>query len=335
MTHKNPYHHDRPVDEKGAFFGRRLELESVREAIEGKACLSFVGGPRSGLTSLLLYIVSDAFRELCEISCGPLKLIYLQCGAYGDLRSLVADVLLKIGQGQQKLPNWNSGFNRLITALDQLSPERVVIALDDFEHVGRQEAFANFIERLRALTHRVDMTLITATHTELKNCCHMEPTTSPFPNLFHVRYLGPLAPEEAQEFIGQTSSQSGIDLVPYETEIIQLSGLQPHFLQMACWHYYEAVVDGAVDTDAVARRFAQIAHPAYEAIWQHLDAGERVALVDLARGSLPQNERELQELASLIGKGYVRWPVSDPDQALVSVPFQRYVLGRSGSDGTL
>jgi hypothetical protein len=335
MTRENPYNYHRPVNGAGVFFGRWLELEAVREALEGKACLSFVGGPRSGLTSLLLHVASDAFRELCQASCGPLRHIYLQCETYSDPLSLVGDVLLKLGLREQAPPNWNTGFSRLITALDELSPERVMIALDDFEHVGRQAAFSDLIERLRALTHRVDLTLITATHTELKHCCHMEPTTSPFPNLFHVRYLGPFAPEEAQDFMLQTSSRSGIDLMPHEEQILELSGLQPYFLQMACWHYYEAIVGGAADLGVISQQFAQAAQPAYEAIWQHLNAKERLALAQLADGRRSEKKPAIRDLASLTGKGYVRWPASDPEQALFSAAFRRYVLNHSGPDATL
>jgi hypothetical protein len=333
MTQGNPYRYDAPVDGAQAFFGRQAELTALREAIEGRDCVSFVGGPRSGLTSLLLQIASHEFRELCEASCGPVRLMYLQCATYSEPLSLVADLLARIEVPAQGLPNWNTGFSRLLAALDQLSPERLVIGLDDFEYIGGDALFGELIERLRALTHRVDMTLITATHTELKNCCYMELATSPFPNLFHVRYLGPFTPDEAEAFISATSDRSGVDLTTHAARILDLAGTHPSFLQMACWHYYEAILQGHLDHQVIAERFLQAAQPDLEAIWNHLEASERGLLARLAAGYLPDAEHQSQELVALSNKGYVRWPPSSPQRALFSATFQRYVLDKVESQG--
>ena len=315
----NPYDYRSPIRVSDRFFGRSAQLDYCRETITKKACLSLVGESRCGLTSLLYRLLAQDFQELCEASAGHLVFIHVDCTSFDDPLPLVCYLLTQIipDRPVPKLPNWRPAFGRLIAALDSLERERTVILFDDFEWIGANERFVEFTDRFRALTPRTDMTLITATHTELKRCCHKRIASSPFPNMFQVKYVGSFSQEEASAFLRATSAISGLDLLAYSEHILDLGGRLPYFLQMACWHYHEALAKGGEpDHKAIAEGFAREAHPDFDRIWERLDESRKKAI----RGFL--GGRPLSKACKdLIDKGYI------VDDHVFSSAFCSYVAG--------
>ena len=303
MTRRAFYDYKLPIADPRAFFGRSAQLQRGRETIERRACVSFVGEPGSGLTSLLNRFGAEDFREECEASAGSLRFIHVDCSQFDEPLPLVRHFLAQVVSDQPapRRPNWRSAYGLLVRAIGSLEGERVVLLFDDFELIGSDGDFVDFVDSLRGLTQNADMTLVTATHTELKNCCHMDIVASPFPNLFQVEYLGSLSSEEVAELVETTSACSGVDLVPYSNHILELGGGLPYFLQMACWHYYQVIVRGAEpDHEAIAADFGREARDAFGRIWERLTEDEREVLRSLSGSSSTGSFSE-----SLARKGYV------------------------------
>lgn len=316
MNRTEPYAYRLPVTDSRAFFGRSAQLQRGRETIERRACVSFVGEPGSGLTSLLNRFGAEDFREQCEASAGSLRFIHVDCSQFAEPLPLVRYFLGQVAPDQPapRRPNWRSVYAFLVRVIGSLG-ERVVLLFDDFELIGSDGHFVDLIDSLRGLTQNADMTLVTATHTELKNCCHMDIVASPFPNLFQVEYLGPLSREEVAEFLEATSACSGVDLVPYSDSILELGGRLPYFLQRACWHYYQALVQGAKpDREAIAADFLREARDDFDRVWERLDEDEREVLCSLCDSTSTGSFSE-----RLARKGYII------DDRIFSSAFRCYV----------
>ena len=319
---RNPYDYRLPVQEPDRFFGRSSELHRAREIIQNKACLSFVGEPHCGLSSLLRRLATPDFRRQCEDVTGQLLFVLVDCVRLNEPLLIIRHILSETAPEQPipNVPNWRSLQGRLIRVLGRLKQQskRVVILFDDFEALGSREGSLDFLESLRAVAQSmVETTLITATRTELKNCCHIDVLKSPFPNIFQADYVGAFSSEEAAEFLRATSERSGVDLVPYAQQILALGNCFPYFLQMACALYFGVVSRGDEPDHAdLAERFRQEATPAFDVIWKRLSESEKRVLSTLAEDSA---SRAMER--SLIDKGYI------VDNRIFSVAFEGY-LGR-------
>jgi hypothetical protein len=114
-----------------------------------------------------------------------------------------------------------------------------------------------------------------------------------------------------------TSAQSGIDVTPHATQILSHSGGFPYFLQMACWHCYEAIANGVEIGDIVWGRFLAEAAPAFDGLWRRLAEHERAAIRALGRGDTGVDVPE-----SLVERGYVS------SGKVFSSAFEQYALGQ-------
>ncbi len=285
----NPYSHRSCIKNPTAFFGRAAQLESVLTFIRtpGKACVSFVGGPFAGLSSLLSYIVSDEFSSKCRLATNDLKLVHVDSRLYDDPLPLLRFLLARLAPDRPvpNVPNWRALNGRLIATLSGLYHARIVFLFDDFEHIGLNEGFDALLDTLRSLAADSNLMLITATHRYLYDCCSIDLAKSPFPNIFTPLHVGAFTDEETRDFIASNSARSGVDLTPFVSRIVELGGRYPYFLQLACWHYHEALVHGgAPDHARIARQFAHEARPAFERIWAWLKPDERETLRAIARG---------------------------------------------------
>lgn len=301
----NPYNYTSAIQDPERFFGRTAELQRAREIVLKAACLSVVGGPHCGLTSLLYHLKSPAFVQSCEQTAGPLMFIYLSGIEMDDPLEIIRFFLQQAMPSRPlpNSPNWRSLQGRLISTFSNIRQRgrRIVLLLDDFEPLGAKEGAVEFLESLRALSQGIEMTMITATRTELKRCCHQDVVSSPFPNIFQVEYVEPWHPDELETFIATTSERSGVDLVPYVEQISAWSGRIPYLVQLACWHYDEAATGGAQpDDQAVRRAFMGDARQCLQDIWEHLFPRERQALSQIVRG-----EALAEAPGSLPDKGYI------------------------------
>ncbi|MBC7237286.1 MAG: ATP-binding protein [Chloroflexi bacterium] len=302
---QNPYCYTQPIENTGLFVGRSAQIVRCCELIDKEACLSFVGGPSSGLTSLLKRALAPDICQSCAEPAESLRFVYLDCSSFPDPLDLVRRLLQELApdQAPPRVPRWQPAFGQLIRAMEALRAKgtRAVLLLDDFEEIGANEKYIEFLDRFRGLTNHARMSLITATHTQLKSCCHMSIAESPFPNMFSVEYVGAFTEQEAQEFIAATSAMSGLDLTPYAEEIFALSGRMPYLMQMACWRYYQLLAERQrPDYQDVEAFIVQEAASTFDRVWAGLTDEERQVLSGLSKGeAVPTAKSEL------VAKGYV------------------------------
>ena len=302
----NPYDHVAAITTPEAFFGRGAELRRVTEIISKAACLSLVGGPHCGLTSLLNHLQTPGFVDCCQELAGGLRFVYLDCAECNDPLEIIRYLLGQINPARRvpdRGPGWRSLQGTLIATLSHTrqNDTRVVLLMDKFEPLGAKEGAVEFLESLRGLSQRIEMTMITATRTELKNCCHQDVVSSPFPNIFQVEYVEAWHPDETAEFVRVTSERSGVDLTPHTGLIVAWSGGVPSLAQLICAQLFEALDAGAaVDLGAVEAQAQALARPYLSDIWEHFTAQERGLVAAAARGV-----RQMQAPGSLVGKGYL------------------------------
>ena len=313
----SPFDHRVPVSGPPWFVGRAEELRRCREAIEAKACMSLVGEPRSGLSSLLRRLACDDFRADCEKSAGPLKFVYVDSKRFQAPLSLVRFLHSSVAtRPTPSMPNWRPVFGSLVRALASMSGQRVVLLLDDFEQIGSSAGYVDFVESLRGLTQREDMSLITATHTELFRCCHSDIVASPFPNMFQVQYVELFTEQESRELLGVLSQESETDLLAHADAILFLSGPSPYYLKQAARLYYDELSSGGEpDTEGLRERFCEQVRADFDATWARLSSDERTALAAVAKDSAVSSIN-----AGLVRRGYIA------GSSVFSQAFADYVL---------
>jgi len=301
----NPYDHIAPVSDPDLFFGRVAELQRATEIICKAACLSLVGGPHCGLTSLLRHLQSPGFVACCEENAGGLRFVYLDCAERNDPLEIIRSLLREINPRRripERGPGWRSLQGTLISTLSHTRQNntRVVLLMDNFEPLGAKEGAVEFLESLRGLSQRIEMTMITATRTELKNCCHQDVVSSPFPNIFQVEYVEAWRADEIAQFVRATSERSGVDLTPHTECVSDWCGGIPLLAQILCAQLFEAVSEGGdVAWEVLFQAASETASGYLKDIWQHFTDDERALIVagaqGDARGDIP---------GSLLGKGY-------------------------------
>jgi hypothetical protein len=299
----NLYNYAQSMDDPDHFVGRSTLLAHCQEIIGKRGCLSLVGGPCSGLTLLLKRLLGADIRQACSESGEQLRMLYLDCTRLPDPCNLVYALLAELAPEKmpQQATRWQECFRQLIRTMDDCSQDaRLVLLLDDFEAISGNERYIDFLDRFRGLTNHVRMTLITATHTELRFCCHMSLVESPFPTMFSVEYLSAFTEEEALELISRASEAYGVDLLPHAAEMLALSGRMPYLLQLACWRFHQAALaQESLDHQKVEAFVLAKAEPMLARIWHSLDAQERETLCTLSRGSSPDKIEE-----NLVLRGY-------------------------------
>jgi hypothetical protein len=299
----NPYNFRVPVQGPAAFFGRADQLQFVTECIQRKEHVSLVGEPGSGLTSLLKRLLAQDISIQCEAASGPLQFLSVDCTLFDSPLPLLRYLWLQVAPSRPvpALPDWRPLHSRFMGAVRGIGLKRLVVLFDDFETLGCNDLFVDWLESLRGLAIEREMSLIVATHRDLHACCHRDIVSSPFPNIFKVRAVGPFSPEESLEFVRGTSTLSKIDLEPYYAQITSLAGRVPYYLKMACFLYYRTLAQEQVpDHGKIAEQFLFEARPGFQRIWDRLSTDEQRILSDLASGKPIRVDPE----CTLATKGY-------------------------------
>jgi hypothetical protein len=168
---------------------------------------------------------------------------------------------------------------------------------------------------------------ITSSERDLQVLCHTkEISDSPFFNIFSTMRLTIFQRAEAEELVRQPSERVGKPLGPHFDAILDLAGLFPLFLQMACSHAIEYLDDhpdaSQPDFREVRRRFYEEAKLHYRYVWENFDPHERSTLLRVARGrGMPDALQHV--LAELQGRHYVESVHGRP--SLFSSTFDEFV----------
>lgn len=301
----NPFTFGNPVSDPLRFFGRAQEAEEIfgRLGNAGFESSSVVGERRIGKTSLLNYLIDPDVREAHSFHPSRYSFIYV------DLQ------MVDEGMGSAQL------WRRLLELLSQecYSPvvlndlenlrrkehfdtfdldgffkkmgdhgHSVVFLLDEFDCVTSNERFGpDFYSGFRSLASRRNVALVTSSRFELSEICYSEEIrASAFFNIFVKIHLGMFSLADFQAMLAISLGESGMRFLEEEIQLVlDLAGLHPYFIQVACWALYEGYRRGLDTADRQAflvRRFEGEAVPHMMDYWRHSDDHEKIVLTATA-----------------------------------------------------
>src|SRR5215813_14971497 len=325
MRGSNPFTYGNPISNPRRFFGRSREIEHIFGRLRNQEfeSSSLVGDRRIGKTSLLNHISDPSVRashglspkrytfvyadlQMVDETMGPgqlwrwlLKLMRLHCKGDG---------LAELLEALEREASLNTlALNELFEQLGDKG-QHIVFLLDEFEHVTANGNFGpDFYYGLRSLVIHHKLALVTASRRELIELCHSEAIkSSPFFNIFANINLGLFSQADADRLITQPQKVQFSDREIQR--VLELAGLHPYFLQVACWTLYEAhkkELDEGARIRHLEKQFDQEAAPHIRDYWNNSDDYEKIVLTAAAlleRKAQPDRGFSLADLNALFAR---------------------------------
>ena len=344
----NPYLNRVMIKHRDDFFGRTLELKRVyaRLSATPPGSISIVGDRKIGKSSLLNYVYSRTNRQQHLEQPDKMVMVFLDLqqekgmSRESFVRTLlgIANLELRGRLDVSDCAHSLDGIKDMVQRLDAAG-FRIAILLDEFEAVTTNPNFSlEFFSFLRFLANHYNVAYITSSARDLQVLCHTkEISDSPFFNIFSTMRLSVFQQAEAEELIRAPSERVGKPLAAQMAPILEMSGLFPFFIQMACSHAIEYLDEHPEarepDFSDVRRRFYEEAKLHYRYLWDGFDPHQKNTVLRVARGkSMPDALKHV--LDELERRHYVEKDLPKP--RLFSTTFDEFVrteaeVGASGS----
>ena len=334
---RNPYVNRVMINHPGDFYGRTREVRKIYSRLDAShpQSMSVVGDRRIGKSSLLNYIYHSRNRRRFMQSNENSIFVYLdfQQNVDYDVPGFITFLITKFSYESKSGHDFTTGektLDQLKNVVEELNNEgkRIIILMDEFEVITRNKRFdEHFFSFLRALANRYKVAYVTSSYEDLQKLCHNKDISdSPFFNIFSTMPLRPFKREEAVELIESPSDKEGVPLGSYADRIIEMAGLFPICLQIACSSVFEFLVDNPdadPDWGEVTRTYMEEAAQHYQFVWDHFDEPARQNLRRIASGKAINKEyRFVNE--QLERRGYLVSQDGRPD--LCSRTFRSFVL---------
>jgi len=315
-TEVNPYLNRLMIRGPDQFYGRKRELGYIlaRIGAERPQSVSIVGERRMGKSSLLFHLTTRKAQEEFLPGKQPLGLVFLD---FQQLRNITLDDFFGlICPSIQRLcpehPDFGPpGYGAFQHQLEELKQREraLVMLLDEFDAITSNPAFSReFYSFLRSAANHYAVAYVTSSKVELQRLCHStEIADSPFFNIFSNLHLKPFSLQEALELIRVPSERSGIPLEAYSEHIVEIAGLFPFYLQIACCAYFDYLSETRgepPDRKEVESRFLEEASPHYDYLLEHLPEDSFRVLTQLVCDTQPGPE-SIYAATNLLKDGYV------------------------------
>ena len=303
----NPFYHRDAIKDQDYFFGREKETRKILAAVKRGQCVSIVGPRHIGKTSLLFHIADK--RVLTEHGLEPDKFVMVYCTGQGLTSDRQDDLQgYFLGKIHSQVPS-SIACNRLDEMIEHATQRglTVVLLLDEFELFAvNSGGGGSFFHNLQALRSQYALTLVSSSHTSLRELsCHDESSLPHnFFQMFHPLELGLFSPQEARSLIG-LSQRAGITFSEPTIEfILDAAGLHPFFLQIACDHIFERqstkVQLDASDYESLRQEIDSELESHSRYYWSTLDRVQQSVLVNLeAMQTDSDHAQPLKELERL------------------------------------
>jgi serine/threonine-protein kinase len=302
---RNPYLNRVMIRNASDFYGRRREVAKIfaRIGAARPQSVAIVGERRIGKSSLLHHLCHPEIRRqhLDDPDSYVFVLIDLQEQREIGIRAFFESLFSGVEQalGRTRPPSVPADYEGARRALLQLQEEgrKIILLFDEFDAITRNPNFPEeFFAFLRAVANKYDVAYVTTSGQDLQKLCHAERIAdSPFFNIFSNLFLTTFEREEATGLIREPSEAAGVPLAPYTTDILDMSGFFPFFIQVACSAFFEQLADGrGLDRTRVRASFLEESEPHFNYICGHLDDDQRRVLKDIAEGRpVPQSHSYL------------------------------------------
>jgi len=317
-TPRNPYLNRVMIRHREDFFGRAQEIRRIYARLNATppGSMSVVGDRKIGKSSLLNYVYGRASRNEYLEQPDRTVMVFLDFQQEKNMtvESFVRELLVKAKLELRDRLDVSDcalsldGTRDMVHRLDSAG-YRLTILLDEFEAVTTNANFhLEFFSFLRFLANHYNVSYITSSSRDLQVLCHnKEISDSPFFNIFSTVRLSVFQRPEAEELIRTPSERIGRALGAYVGPILEMAGLFPFFIQMACAHavdYLDEHPDKPPDFREIRRGFYEEAKLHFRFIWDGFDRHERSTMLRVARGKgLPDALKHV--LAELESRHYV------------------------------
>ena len=329
----NPYGHRGPIEDPSDFYGRTDALSQLFECIRTRRCIALIGERRSGKTSLLFQITHRDVQSEYLVNPDDLVVVYINGenveNPHAFFQQLFELITMQVPsftiQWSDQLP-----ISEVSILLQRLRPRKLVVLFDEFDHIVAQKVFPpGTFYQLRSIAQELksvscDVSFILATKRDLADDLVHEIETDDLAravtyclNIFNKCFISSFSPAELQSFLNGTSQRTGVPMFQYKQHIEDLAGRFPFFVQIACYYYFDEVVNNgqSLDHALIRHKFMDEARSHFGYIWSHLDDREKKLVVALAGGERLHQD----QLWSLSRKGYVI------DGNLFSIAFAEFV----------
>ncbi len=307
----NPFYYGNPVPPE-LFLGRKKELRRIVNRITGHAqSTAVVGEPRSGKTSLLLYLAAPAAREKLYGSEGKkIQFSFVDAHALGSkfdqaqfwtqALSPLHDITSSPALNEAYQTCKDNGFGAFVLerlfAQVQQAGRRLVLMIDEFDTLLHHEALNNaeFFGSLRSLASRAPaLSLVIAARQPLSllndETQAFNRTGSPYFNFLSEYTLGPMTDKEILELLRHAAGRFSLEERKF---ITQAAGAHPYLLQVAASALWEAYEDGEEDAasraDLAARQLFEMAASMLKNTWHLWPAQTRMAMTAIALAQAPE-----------------------------------------------
>jgi len=301
----NPFTYGNPISDPQRFFGRTREIEQIFGRLRNPEfeSSSVVGDRRIGKTSLLNYLADPGVRaahglgtdnftfvyvdlQMVDEAMGPEQLWRrLLASLQAQCRDHVIVTALKevLGRGQLDTFDLDAFFQKV----DDRG-HHVAFLLDEFARVTTNTNFRpDFYFGFRSLAIHHNVALVTSSRLELVELCHSEDVkSSPFFNIFANINLRMFSPADFRTLVSESLSDTGVRFTAQEiTQVLDLGGLHPYFLQVACCLLFEAHsqgLDPASRQAFLVERFQDESNPHFTDYWGKSSDPEKIVLTAAA-----------------------------------------------------
>jgi len=343
---QNPYGNRVMIRRREDFFGRAQEVRRIFARLNATppGSMSIVGERKIGKSSLMNHVYARSVRQRNLEQSEKTVMVFLdfqqakQMSVESFVRELLGIANIEL-RGRLDVSDCALSLDGIKDLVQRLEADgfRLTILLDEFEAVTANPNFnLEFFAFLRFLANHYNVSYITSSARDLQVLCHdKEISDSPFFNIFSTVRLSVFDRKEAEELIRKPSEAACKPLGAHVESILDMAGLFPFFIQMACSHAIDYLNDhpdaGAPDFREVRRRFYEEAKLHYRYIWEGLDTHEKSTMLRVARGkSMPDALKHvLEELES---RHYVEPAGGRP--RLFASTFDEFVRKESRDGGT-
>jgi hypothetical protein len=315
-----PYIVGHPVKRPGDFYGRSQQLRRFFEIIGGTQAqsVSILGLRRAGKTSFLQYVAHEEVMERYLPNMENYVMVYVDmstCKTPSDFyHRLLVRLKMALVKGKSVNP-WQestSGVTRMYDVealLCQHANKRVILLLDEFDHLKTAAFDQDFLTELRAMTSvlEYEMACVTSSYWDLYQLgSHIGlPPTSPFYNIFYPTpiYMSGFEPADVKALIIEPAERFGFDVSNEDVKRIhQLAGTLPFFIQATAAKWFqEKRAEKSPNPAQIGNHMVAIMSPYFAQWWRHFTAGERDLLLALTQKTpldeLPYTDIELSEAA--------------------------------------
>ncbi|MBK6326611.1 MAG: AAA family ATPase [Chloroflexi bacterium] len=289
-----------PIKRPEDFYGRTEQVARFFEIVGGiqTQSLSVLGVRRAGKTSFFQYVSHPEVMARYVPNPRDYVMVYIDmssCRTPADFYHRLINKLNHSLSGTRPLNLWQSPSGEanlydVESILCQHPHRRIILLLDEFDHIRTGSFTEDFLTELRAMTGVFDYELacITSSYWKLSQLGEQIglPPTSPFYNIFYPTplYLPGLELREVELLIRQPAMQTGLLYVDNEVaDIHALAGSLPFFVQAAAAKWYETKLYGMPPTfNALLPQLLVSLAPYMAQWWRDLTKCERDYLRSLA-----------------------------------------------------